>query len=143
MDVWTDREAFQQKNKEIGQGIYHTVYTIAKDSREVAEQYNNHLLEYEALLLSFRGILPDRFNPDVIPKLPDCIVNLCKELCSVDDISIRTAVFKSCISSIRKRYLVFNYKGVKRNKHNRARIRVLSRIMWDKYLRNEVDARRY
>lgn len=110
--------------------IYSAVMAVVKDARNLS---SNGYTDTQALSYVLSGEVP-KIRKHAATSRKDRLESMIKdELCEVDDPDVCGAVEISLQKSTKKRYLVYDYQGVL-DEPRQARIRVLTRIIWDKIL---------
>lgn len=117
---------------------YEAVRMIAAEARKRANQCNNLISHSEAISWVLTGEKPSKL---VVAErrgknlMSDSLVTdiLQDTLCMIDDIQIQRAVESSVKKTIRAKDLVYTYNNIQ-DESRQARVRVLTRMTWDKIL---------
>lgn len=133
-----DVTMFQQLSEELGDA-YQAVNHIAAQARKLAESHNNVILHSEAINWVITGVKPDILEQvDKLPDKPNFFRSYVDEaLAYVSDGPVRRSAKSSIFASKSARHLIYIYRDVS-DPHRRARVRVLTRMVWynlklDKY----------
>lgn len=106
-------------------GPFYATMQIAKNAREIAKSLEYRISDSEALSYAANGMTP---NPK---DYPDKRLNRVKEYISyIDDEEVRLAILDSYEQSLKKYYLIYDYKSIG-DEPRRSRIRIILNILWD------------
>jgi hypothetical protein len=106
-------------------GPFYATMQIAKNAREIAKSLEYRISDSEALSYAANGMTP---NPK---DYPDKRLNRVKQYISyIDDEEVRLAILDSYEQSLKKYYLIYDYKSIG-DEPRRSRIRIILNILWD------------
>lgn len=112
---------------------YAAIMYISKLARHRAKSVHNCITESQAISWVITGIEPKTLRSNLeyrkVRKTMDLRYAM-DRLLFIDDIEVREATRKSIIESRKRNYLIYYYKDVV-DPHRKARIRILSNMIWD------------
>lgn len=134
---------FEKYVKALGSKFAAVVY-VSKLARQRAKSVDNCILESEALSWVLTGVEPKavaiwRTRKNKKEELAKVYAK--DRLMYVEDIDVRSAVEDSIDESIKGSHLIYLYNNV-RDKDRQARVRILSRMIWDEMMLIDIEDRR-
>lgn len=108
---------------------------IAKKARMISEEYDERILDSEAITIAIdesrREYVESTHSIKESKNEEDSIIESVLSL--VSDTSVREAARLSIINSLYKQNLLYQYNKIC-DKNQKARVRVLTNMMWDKIM---------
>lgn len=130
--IYTD--VFEYYEKLFG-SKFAAVNYVAKKARMISEEYDERILDSEAIAIvideSRRTYVESIHSMKESKNEEDSIIESVLSL--VSDTSVREAARLSIINSLYNQNLVYQYNKIC-DKHEKARVRVLTNMMWDKIM---------
>ena len=124
-----DDEGFR-RYLETADNPYNEVMQVASKARELSALYNNKILHSEAITSIIHGTQPDiQCLFDIESEFESRYIR--EVFCYIDDKELCDAVYDSFYASKEKNNLIYVYNSIS-EPDRRARIRVLTRMLWYK-----------
>ena len=119
-----------RRQLETADNPYEEVMNVVSKARELSAQYNNKILNSEAITNIIHGTLPDiQYLSDLESEFESRYIR--DVFCYIDDKELCDAVYDSFYASKKKNNLIYVYNSIS-EPNRRARIRVLTRMLWYK-----------
>lgn len=134
-----DREYFRElKENECNNSVFMAVNTVAKRARQKMVDTNGMILESKAISWALTGESP-KIPTKTCIEITDHVEYLTGEeylhelLCTVDDKYVCDSVIDTFEASVKTNHLIYCYNH-SLDETQKARVRVLSRIVWDYHI---------
>ena len=132
MDYSADSYAFDKLKSEHGWNEYQACMYIGKRARYLASKYENVPLNSECISWVLHNIPPDiiqEFKKIVYQRTSKAaLISEITSLCC--DTDVLTAISDTIYYSMKRKNLIYIYNKIQ-DEGKRARIRILSRMVWD------------
>lgn len=128
MNIISDNEHFKALTKKTG-NPYTSISYLATKARQLAKEYDEHILHSEALTHVIDGTEPELGQACKYNEISDILADVLE---LVDDESILNSVYESVQESLNSNSLIYIYE-VPENDMRESRIRILINIVLDKY----------
>lgn len=124
-----DDEKFR-RYLETSDNLYGEVMQVVSKARKLSAQYSNRILHSEAITSVIHGTQPDiQHLLDIESEFESRYIR--DVFCYIDDKELCNAVYDSFYASREKNNLIYVYNSIT-EPNRKARIRVLTRMLWYK-----------
>lgn len=117
---------------EYSSNAYEIVSGIAKTARKMCSDYDNMILQSQAISHAAHGTEPDLY--DIQQSKDEYEARVIKEeFCYIDDVEVKHAVYDSFYASKAKNNLVYVYNDIK-SESKKSRVRIITRMLYHKLI---------
>lgn len=139
MSDFADKIAGAERYEKLLGSKFAAAMYVADKGRRYAEAHDNYVLHSEGVVYALTGKVPEsakkyeegRYKPRNQTDALDRVKY-------IDDREVRDAVYATIRDSKENSHLIYNYNGCI-DLAKRARIRVVSNIVWDQLIRESID----
>ena len=117
-----------RKFLEVQDNKFGLILGVARQARELSEDYDDLILHSEAITHTVHGTKPRLKD---ITRWESEAFEIKDMFCSIEDVDVCNAVYDSFYASKEANNLLYVYNNIE-NPYIRARVRILTRILWDK-----------
>lgn len=117
-----------RKFLEVQDNKYGLILGVARQAKELSEDYDDLILHSEAITHTIHGTKPRLKD---ITRWESEAFEIKDMFCSIEDVSVCNAVYDSFYASKEEGNLLYVYNNIE-NPFIQARVRILTRILWDK-----------
>lgn len=128
MNIISDNEHFKVLTKKTS-NPYNSITYLATKARQLAKEYDEHILHSEALTHVINGTKPELNEACKYNEITDVLADVLE---LIDDEDILNSVYESVQESLNSNSLIYIYE-VPENDIREPRIRILVNIVLDKY----------
>jgi hypothetical protein len=117
-----------RKFLEVQDNKFGLILGVARQARELSEDYDDLILHSEAITHTVHGTKPRLKD---ITRWESEAFEIKDMFCSIEDVDVCNAVYDSFYASKAAGNLLYVYNNIE-NPYIRARVRILTRMLWDK-----------
>lgn len=117
-----------RKFLEVQDNKFGLILGVARQARELSEDYDDLILHSEAITHTIHGTKPRLKD---ITRWESEAFEIKDMFCSIEDVDVCNAVYDSFYASKAANNLLYVYNNIE-NPYIRARVRILTRLLWEK-----------
>ena len=117
-----------RKFLEVQDNKYGLILGVARQAKELSEDYDDLILHSEAITHTIHGTKPRLKD---ITRWETEAFEIKDMFCSIEDVQVCNAVYDSFYASKEEGNLLYVYNNIE-NPYIQARVRILTRLLWDK-----------